>query len=151
MTPPTTRPRTAFQGISWCAMPKRKPIEAASATRNSAAFTVPTTLRGSCAVTVMSDGVTTGPQPPPPVASTKPPSAPIGDSQRAVCPFVGIGMSRLPRPKRAKITRPKKSSSPDIQDFAAARLMPVRTTAPTKADTAPGRATRTRILVSTFP
>ena len=40
---------------------------------NSAAETVPITLRGSVLVVANKVGVTTGPHPPPPDASTKPP------------------------------------------------------------------------------
>ena len=54
----------------------RKPTLAARATMNSAALTVPITLRGSVLVVAKSVGVTIGPQPPPPDASTKPPVNP---------------------------------------------------------------------------
>lgn len=75
----------------------------------------------------------------------------MGDSHRAVSPRSGTGMSRSPRPKRAKMTSPKKSSRPAIHALAAARLMLVRTTAPKKPPTMPGSATRTSTFESTLP
>ena len=54
----------------------KKPTEADTATINSAALTVPIIFRGSKEVVDIIVGVTIGPQPPPPDASTKPPVKP---------------------------------------------------------------------------
>ena len=61
----------------------KKPMLAASAITNSAVLVVPIALRGSSAFEAVSEVVTTGPQPPPPVESMKPPTKPSGASQRA--------------------------------------------------------------------
>ncbi|PSK62418.1 hypothetical protein B0E53_05665 [Micromonospora sp. MH33] len=55
---------------------------AAPATRNSEVSTDPITLRGSIRPETSSAGVATGPQPPPPVASTKPANRPSGARKR---------------------------------------------------------------------
>ena len=49
----------------------------AQVTTNSAALTVPTTKRGGAPAPIRLE-VTTGPQPPPPMASRKPPTVPSG-------------------------------------------------------------------------
>ena len=74
--PPSARPPTIDQLISMRPIWARNPTDAATATTNSAALTVPITFRGSVAVVEISVGVTTGPHPPPPDASIKPPVNP---------------------------------------------------------------------------
>ena len=74
--PPRARPPTAAQLISSRLILMRNPTLAATATINSAALTVPMIFRGSIAVVVIIVGVTIGPHPPPPDASTKPPVKP---------------------------------------------------------------------------
>ena len=74
--PPNARPPTADQSISNLFIFNRNPTLAQTATINSAADTVPITLRGSVFVVANKVGVTTGPQPPPPDASMKPPEKP---------------------------------------------------------------------------
>ena len=74
--PPSARPPTAAQLMSKRLMLIRKPTLAETATMNSAALTVPMIFRGSIAVVVIIVGVTIGPHPPPPDASTKPPVKP---------------------------------------------------------------------------
>ena len=63
-------------------MPMKKPRLAATATRNSLVSTVPITLRGVILPELIRVGVATGPQPPPPVASTKPANRPSGARKR---------------------------------------------------------------------
>ena len=75
--PPIDRPSTASQLISNRQSEARNPRLAQTATMNSAAETVPITFRGSCSVVAKRVGVTTGPQPPPPEASTNPPVNPM--------------------------------------------------------------------------
>ena len=58
---------------------------AASATRNSEVSTDPMTVRGAVLPAVSSAGVATGPQPPPPEASTNPPTKPSGERKRERC------------------------------------------------------------------
>ena len=70
----------------------RKPRLAASATRNSLVSIEPITLRGSMRPLASSAGVPTGPQPPPPVASTNPANSPSGARKR-----LRSGLPRLPR------------------------------------------------------
>ena len=70
-------------------MPMMKPRLAATATRNSLVSTVPITLRGIIRPLEIRVGVATGPQPPPPVASTKPAKSPSGARKR----FFGGGSS----------------------------------------------------------
>ncbi len=74
--PPRARPPTADQSISSLFIFNKNPTLAHTATINSAADTVPITLRGSVLVVVKRVGVTTGPHPPPPDASIKPPVNP---------------------------------------------------------------------------
>ena len=62
--------------------PMKKPTLAATATTNSEVSTEPTTLRGASRPEASSAGVATGPQPPPPVASTKPATSPSGPRKR---------------------------------------------------------------------
>ena len=80
--------------------PIRKPTLAAPATTNSAVSTEPITLRGSIRPETSSAGVATGPQPPPPVASTKPATRPSGPRNR---PRSGPA-ARLARSGREKRT-----------------------------------------------
>ncbi len=58
---------------------------AASATRNSEVSTEPMTVRGAVLPAVSSAGVATGPQPPPPEASTKPATSPSGERNFERC------------------------------------------------------------------
>ena len=74
--PPIASPATTFQSISILFILIKNPIEAETATINSAALTVPIIFLGSRDVVVIMVGVTIGPQPPPPDASTKPPVKP---------------------------------------------------------------------------
>ena len=76
IVPPRASPPTIAQSISIRPICARNPTEAATATTNSAALTVPITLRGSVDVVEISVGVTMGPHPPPPYASTNPPVNP---------------------------------------------------------------------------
>ncbi len=74
--PPRAKPPTVAQWISMRPICAKNPTHAATATTNSAALTVPITLRGSVDVVEIRVGVTIGPQPPPPDASTNPPVKP---------------------------------------------------------------------------
>ena len=74
--PPSANPPTAAQSISRRAIFAKKARLAQTATINSAALTVPIIFLGSVWVVAIKVGVTTGPQPPPPDASTKPPVKP---------------------------------------------------------------------------
>ena len=76
MQPPSANPPTAAQLISNLLILIRKPTLAETATINSAALTVPMIFLGSTLVVVIMVGVTIGPHPPPPDASTKPPVNP---------------------------------------------------------------------------
>jgi hypothetical protein len=72
------------------------PRLAATVTANSAAETEPITRRGSRRPVESSDGVATGPQPPPPVASTNPANRPSGARKavRGRTPSVTLGCLR---------------------------------------------------------
>jgi len=52
---------------------------------NSEVSTDPITVRGAVFPAASRAGVVTGPQPPPPEASTNPPTNPSGDRNRAPC------------------------------------------------------------------
>ena len=149
MAPPMTRPRTASQGMPESPAPTRNPIDAATATMNSAVLTVPTTRCGACLVTVMSEGVATGPQPPPPVASTNPPIRPMGHRCR-VRAFMA-GNRFLPNPNRRMMTMPIRNRIRAIHRRAPSMAMFVRTTAPRNAPMAPGMAMTARTRLSTLP
>ena len=74
--PPSANPPTTAQSILRRLILIKNPTLAEIATMNSAALTVPIIFLGSTAVVVIIVGVTIGPQPPPPDASTKPPVKP---------------------------------------------------------------------------
>ena len=75
-SPPASRPATQVGSMPWEPSANRKPRLAATATRNSEVSIEPITLRGSMRPLARIAGVPTGPQPPPPVASTKPATRP---------------------------------------------------------------------------
>ena len=74
--PPSANPPIVAQLKSILLKLIKKPRLAAKATQNSDALTVPITFLGSVEVVEIIVGVTTGPQPPPPEASIKPPEKP---------------------------------------------------------------------------
>ena len=74
----------------------RKVAEIVTERKNSAVLTVPITLRG-CAPWTSKLEVTTGPQPPPPAASRKPPTRPSGSTIRG---FLSLWPWRRPRQSR---------------------------------------------------
>ena len=90
MTPPRASPATIrMLSKNSSRSPTRKPSEADTATRNSDALTEPMTVRGAVFPLDSSVLVVTGPQPPPPDASMKPPKSPSGARNFAlwrVCP-----------------------------------------------------------------
>ena len=77
VTPPIIKPRI----ICHCTNPiiVMKVATSVIVTKNSARFTVPIVNRGLCPLATRVD-VTIGPQPPPPIASKKPPIKPNGNS-----------------------------------------------------------------------
>ena len=77
-----------------------KPALAATATRNSLVSIEPMVLRGSSRPLARMAGVPTGPHPPPPVASTKPPTMPSGVRNR-----LRIGLPRRPLGSPATVKR----------------------------------------------
>src|SRR5215213_1191667 len=79
MTPPTRSAATIPQGISAKLRAKKKPMLAATETRNSLVSTVPTTLRGSILPVEINVEVLMAPQPPPPAASRNPATRPKGE------------------------------------------------------------------------
>ena len=81
-TPPTSSATTQPALTPSEPMPRRKPRLAATATRNSLVSMEPMVLRGSSRPLARIAGVPTGPQPPPPVASTKPATRPSGARKR---------------------------------------------------------------------
>ena len=83
-------------------MPMMKPMLAAMAMRNSLVSIEPIVLRGSSRPLARMAGVPTGPQPPPPVESTKPATRPSGVRKRLRS---GIPSFALGRPKLVKRTR----------------------------------------------
>ena len=132
--------------------PVRKPAEAAAVTMSSAVSTLPTTVRGAVRPRASSVVVATGPQPPPPVASTNPPTRPSGTSSRAVC-----GLRRAAEPaggrtaKRTRTYRPSASRMPEVAGAAAPVLRRDRTVAPRNAPTAPGPPSRATSRQSVLP
>ena len=101
ITPPMSSARTMPRSIPAVPSPRRKPRLAARATMNSAVLTVPTTRAGVRRPSARSVGVVTGPQPPPPVASTKPPTSPSGIMRR----LPGVpGLRRGARPMTNRMT-----------------------------------------------
>ena len=74
---------------------------AAALTANSLVSTVPITLRGSSRPSASRAGVATGPQPPPPVASTKPANRPSGARNLMVSAFLSAGL--MPMMKRIRM------------------------------------------------
>ena len=83
ITPPTSSAAANAQLMPAAPRPKRKPIEALTATTNSEALMEPTTLRGSTRPDESRVVVPTGPHPPPPNASRVPPAKPSGTRKRA--------------------------------------------------------------------
>lgn|GEM_PF-1587716 len=112
--------------------------------------TEPITLRGSIRPETSSDGVATGPHPPPPVASMKPAVSPSGVRNRLrrgrLTRRDGIG-----RAKRISRYTPRASRIPAIHGPAASVETELRTVAPAKAPTAPGTAIRPTTRQSTLP
>jgi len=83
ISPPSRSAATIPQSIPSAPRLARKPTLAAVETRNSLVSTDPITVRGAVFPALNSDVVDTGPHPPPPVASTKPPNRPSGIRKRA--------------------------------------------------------------------
>ena len=130
--------------------PIRKPTLAAPATTNSEVSTEPITLRGSIRPETSSAGVATGPQPPPPVASTKPATRPSGARNR---------LRRRPAARAARSGRENRTSryAPSVNRMAAIHgaaasvEMELRNVAPANAPIAPGSAIRPTTRQSTLP
>ena len=80
-----------------------KPRVAAIATSSSDSDTEPIALRGSMRPTVMSVGVVTGPHPPPPMASTTPPTVPSGIRKCALSCDGSVGLRVMPNANRASM------------------------------------------------
>jgi hypothetical protein len=79
--PPSSSPPIVAGSSTSLPRPTRNPTLAATATTNSEVSTDPMTVRGAVFPAVSRAGVATGPQPPPPEASTNP----SGDRNRAPC------------------------------------------------------------------
>src|SRR5436190_4479487 len=82
--PPTISASSSFHGEAPSST--KNVVAAAMVTKNSVVLTEPTVVRGVCPDPIKVD-VATGPQPPPPLASRKPATKPIG-------PIQGAGASR---------------------------------------------------------
>src|SRR5690606_7221238 len=113
--------------------PTRNPALAARATRNSLVSMEPMNLRGSIRPLASRAGVPTGPQPPPPVASTNPPNRPSGTRKRR---RTGLLRSRVDTPqavKRMRMYTPRTSRIADITGLAVSVDRLLKKVAPAKA------------------
>src|SRR5215217_6396080 len=134
MTPPTRSAATMPQGMSAKLRAKKKPMLAATDTRNSLVSTVPTTLRGSILPVDINVEVLMAPQPPPPAASRNPATRPKGERNLREMGLATIGRWLLRNEKRARMYTPRKK----------------RNNA-TKAAAAPGTVNQPNLLQSTLP
>ena len=96
--PPASKAMAMPQWMPAVPRPMMNPRLAAALTANSEVSIEPITLRGSIRPSASSAGVATGPQPPPPVASTKPANRPSGARNFSVSCFFSCG--RTPRMNR---------------------------------------------------
>ena len=150
--PPASSAPTTTGLIPAVPSPARNPAEAARATMNSEVSTLPMTVRGAVRPRVSSVVVATGPQPPPPVASTKPPTRPNRARNRTEC-----GLRRTVEPaggrtaKRTRTYSPSASRRLEAMGAAASVLRCDRTTAPRSAPAAPGRPRRATSRQSVLP
>lgn len=120
-TPPITSATTASHGMELAPNPRRNPILALRATTNSAVLVVPIALRGSKTLDTVREVVTTGPHPPPPVESTKPPTSPRGTSHRfrpclgASCTFFLTNLAIITNPNTSKMPEVPGASRAEVE------------------------------------
>src|SRR5215204_2436579 len=151
ITPPTRSAPTMPQGISAKLRAKKKPMLAATDTRNSLVSTVPTTLRGSILPLDISVDVFMAPQPPPPAASRNPATRPRGERNLREIGLATTGRWLLRKEKRARIYTPRKKRNRATKGAAASAEITLTATAPPKAPTAPGMVNQPNLLQSTLP
>ena len=152
MDPPMSRASTAerLATIS-CHNPTTKPRVAPSVTKNSAVFTVPTMRRGCSRPIAMSVEVETGPQPPPPVESTKPPTEPSPIKNGVEWLRFCTNFARRGREKRQMRLLPMATKMSAVIGAAASVEILESTVAPINAAMAPGTPSRKTVFQSTLP
>src|SRR5262245_55346266 len=123
---------------------KKNVAEVAAATKNSATLTEPITNLGLFPRATRVD-VTTGPQPPPPTASTNPPTKPRGSNRVCfgVCCAVRIAFTRITAPIINRYT--------EIHGLMTSPGKLDSTYAPSTPPSTPGRTRRFKNRVSTLP
>src|SRR5215207_5032322 len=119
MTPPTRSAPTMLQGISAKLRAKKKPMLAATDTRNSLVSTVPTTLRGSIRPVDINVDVFMAPHPPPPAASRNPATRPRGERNLREMGLISTGRWLLRNEKRARMYTPRKNKNNATKGAAA--------------------------------
>src|SRR5829696_6965150 len=149
MTPPTRSAPTMPQGISAKLRAKKKPMLAATDTRNSLVSTVPTTLRGSILPVDINVDVFMAPQPPPPAASRNPATRPRGERNLREMGLATTGLWLLRNEKRARMYTPRRKRN-NATKGAAAEIT-LTATAPPKAPNAPGTVNQPNFFQSTLP
>ena len=127
-----------------------KPIVAPMATMNSAMLTVPMTWFGASWLAAIIVEVVTGPQPPPPIESTKPPTAPSGPRLRQRGRYRRMTGDR-PKTVRTRTMTPSTARTSETHGAATSPAMLLSTMAPMKAPTAPGSASMTTARQWTLP
>src|SRR5215208_4436302 len=151
MTPPMRSAATMPQGISAKLRAKKKPMLAATDTKNSLVSTVPTTLRGSILPLDISVDVFMAPQPPPPAASRNPATRPKGERNLREIGLATTGRWLLRNEKRARIYTPRQKRNKATKGAAASAEITLTATAPPKAPNAPGMVNQPNLRQSTLP
>src|SRR5215211_3961484 len=151
ITPPTRSAPTMPQGISAKLRAKKKPMLAATDTRNSLVSTVPTTLRGSIRPVDINVEVFMAPQPPPPAASRNPATRPRGERNLREMGLITTGRWLLRNEKRARMYTPKRKRNNATNGAAASAEITLTATAPPKAPNAPGMVNQPNFFQSTLP
>src|SRR5699024_11874612 len=131
--------------------PNAQPTVAPWVTRNSAAETVPTMRRGLSRPAAISVEVVTGPHPPPPVASTMPPTEPRATKKGVACGRLVMVRLIFPRLKRQIRLIAISTNSAEVTGWAASSERFDNKVAPINAAMAPGMAREKTIFQSTLP
>lgn len=150
ITPPSASPPTVDQSSSILLKFTKKPKLAAKATQNSEALTVPITFLGSVEVVEMIVGVTTGPQPPPPDASMKPPEKPRKLKNFGLFTSIKLGGFSDLNIFLYRSTKPSIKRIVDMKTLEFDKSILERKFAPIKAPIEPGIASLIMIFLSTF-
>src|SRR5690625_428834 len=131
--------------------PKAKPMVAPKVTKNSAAETVPTMRLGFSLPAANKVEVVTGPQPPPPVASTMPPTEPNTTRKGFACGLLEMVRLICPRLKRQIRLMAINNKMPEVIGCAASIDRFDNSVAPIEAAMPPGIAREKTIFQSTLP